>query len=155
MAAGIQGKMKSPAGVTAGDFRLGAGRRLGVPLVRGALRNTGGVEPEVGDHEVRRSTTAFALGDREGDLGLARPGLDLLAAHGDRVLLLAGGAVVGRDHQAVELDRLRALVDNSGAEAVAARTEVDQVGLGAGASGAAVDALRLGGLLRRRRRGWG
>src|SRR3954453_5229413 len=131
MAAGIQGKMKSPAGVTAGDFRLGAGRRA----VRGALRNTGGVEPEVGDHEVRRSTGAFALGDREGDLGLARPGLDLLAGHGDRVLLLAGGAVVGRDHQAVELDRLRALVDNGGAEAVATRTEVDQVGLGAGASG--------------------
>src|SRR5207302_7157919 len=63
--------------------------------------------------------------------------------HGE--LLLAGGAVVGRDDQAVELDRLRALVERRGRQGVGVGGGVGQVGLGAGGAGAAVDGLGLGG----------
>src|SRR5688572_8641924 len=85
--------------------------------VRGALRQPGGVEPEVRDHEVAGGPAAFGFGDREGHLGLARPGLDDLPADGHAELLLAtGGAVVGRDHEAVEFDVLGALVDDRGGE---------------------------------------
>src|SRR5437667_158485 len=64
--------------------------------MRRALRQAGGVEPEVGDHEVGRGGGAVALRDREGHLGRAGPGGGRGGAGGRRGRRGGGGRRRGR-----------------------------------------------------------
>ena len=137
------GPSKATAGgATAGGCGLAA-------LLLTAKRTPAARRCGTGTRRSRSSTGAWArrVGDGEGHLSVAGSGVDPLAVDVDGEGLGGAVGVAGPDDQAVELDRLGAVVDDLGAELVAAGRLLE-VRPGAGLAGPAVN--RGGG----RRGGW-